>query len=301
MLIGLACGVCFAAGIALLLPTGARDRVLASLARAEHDPQSRQVGSRRQNRTRTERRLSVVAVIQLTAAPAGLLLGWISSGLLGLALLLGGLGVLLPPFMAAPSRRRHHTRVAEAWATWSRELAELARAGSGLLESLKGSVEHAPDEIAHVVRRVAVTADLFSMDEAFEELAKSGETWEPEVAAGLRMAAESGAAVAQPLLDLSGRIHDVVELHRAKTEGVVQLWTQTITLLSLAALVVVMMFRNNPSYFDPYSLPVGQTVFVLIAALLLGSTGFLVFHSVVRDENSVLVAPRRRSRAKDPL
>ena len=42
-------------------------------------------------------------------------------------------------------------------------------------------------------------------------------------------------------------------------------------------------------------------MFVGIAGLLLLSTSFLVYHSVVRTENSVLVPPRRRSRAKDPI
>ena len=70
---------------------------------------------------------------------------------------------------------------------------------------------------------------------------------------GLRMAATAGGAIADPLFELCGRINDVVDLHRAKNEAVVQLWTQTIALLSLAAGVVTMMYRNNPAYFDPYS------------------------------------------------
>ena len=38
-----------------------------------------------------------------------------------------------------------------------------------------------------------------------------------------------------------------------------------------------------------------------IAGRLLMSTAFLVYHSVVREQHSVLVPPRRRNRAKDPL
>ncbi|WP_419864202.1 type II secretion system F family protein [Candidatus Poriferisodalis sp.] len=247
------------------------------------------------------RRISPLMAVQIVAAAAGGLAGWAATGLLGMMMLLGGLGALLPPFMAAPARRRRQTRLALAWSTWSRQLAELARAGSGLVEALRGSVEHAPAEIAAVVARCAATAELHGLEAALDELSEAGAVWEPEVAAGLRMAATSGGSVADPLLDLCSRIEDVVDLHRSRTEAVVQLWTQTIALLCLEGGVVALMYRNNPAYFDPYESGTGQLVFVAIAALLLLSTSFLVYHSVVRDEHSVLVPPRRRNRARDPL
>lgn len=240
-------------------------------------------------------------VVQLVAAVGGGFAGWAATGLLGMLLLLGGMGALLPAFMAAPARRRRQTREALAWSLWSRQLAELARAGSGLSESLTGSVDHAPAQIAPKIARAASTAELQGLEVALEELADAGTVWEPEVAAGLRMAAASGGAIADPLLDLCGRISDVVDVHRSKSEAVVQLWTQTIALLCLAGGVVTLMYRNNPAYFEPYQEGTGQLVFVGLAGLLLMATGFLVFHSVVREENSVLVAPRRRNRAKDPL
>ncbi|WP_420446141.1 type II secretion system F family protein [Candidatus Poriferisodalis sp.] len=246
-------------------------------------------------------RLNSVRVVQIIAATAGGAVGWFATGLAGMAMLLGGLGVLLPPFMAAPARRRRQTRIALAWSLWSRQLAELARAGSGLSDSLTGSVDHAPVEIRPTVERVSASAALNGLPAALEELSQMGTVWEPEVAAGLRMAAMSGGSVADPLLDLCGRIGDVVDLHRAKTEAVVQLWTQTIALLGLAGGVVTLMYRNNPAYFEPYAQGTGQLVFVGISGMLLMSTGFLVFHSVVREQNSVLVAPKRRNRAKDPL
>ena len=248
-----------------------------------------------------KRRASPLVLVQVVAAVGGAAAGWAATGLMGMALLLGGLGALLPPFMAAPARRRRQTRQALAWSLWSRQLAELARSGSGLTDSLRGSVEHAPKEIAATIERIAATAELHGLEAAVDELAVQGTVWEPEVAAGLRMAATSGGAIADPLLDLCGRIGDVVDLHRSKNEAVVQLWTQTIALLGLAGGVVTLMYRNNPAYFQPYEEGTGQLVFVGISGLLLLSTSFLVYHSVVREENSVLVAPRRRNRAKDPL
>ena len=256
---------------------------------------------RRTSRKAGQRRLSPVMMVQVVAAVGGGLAGWTATGLLGMMVLLGGLGALLPPFMAAPARRRRHTRQALAWSQWSRQLAELARAGSGLTESLRGSVRHAPDEIAATVALVAATAEQHGLEEALDELGEAGTVWEPEVAAGLRMAATAGGAVADPLLAMCGRISDVVDLHRSKTEAVVQLWTQTIALLGLAGGVVTLLYRNNPAYFEPYEAGTGQLVFVGIAGLLVLSTAFLVYHSVVREENSVLVAPRRRNRARDPL
>ena len=247
------------------------------------------------------RKLGTVTIVQIVAGLAGTAAGWVLTGLAGMALLLGGLGVLLPPFFSAPSRRRRQSNEALAWAIWSRQLAELARAGAGLLESLSSSLDHAPVEIRHIIARVATTARVHGLEAALNELGRSGRTWEPEVAAGLTMAAKSGGAVAEPLLDMCGRIADVVDLHRARNEAVVQLWTQTIALLALAGGIVTLMYRNNPAYFDAYSTSTGQSVFVMIAGVILFSTGFLVYHSVVRGAESVLVPPKRRSRAKDPL
>ena len=313
----LAFGVLAAAGLFLVVLSGALSRARrhkrgTSTAFGEFDQPSAATAAPAAGTTaaarsvgaapsRESRRISSLMAVQIIAALGGGLAGWAATGLLGMMVLLGGLGALLPPFMAAPARRRRQTRQALAWALWSRQLAELARAGSGLTDSLRGSVEHAPDEIAAVVARTATAAELHGLEAALDDLAEAGTVWEPEVAAGLRMAATSGGSVADPLLDLCGRIGDVVDLHRSKTEAVVQLWTQTIALLGMAGGVVVLMYRNNPSYFDPYESGTGQLVFVGIAGLLLMSTGFLVYHSVVREENSVLVPPRRRSRAKDPI
>ena len=245
--------------------------------------------------------LGPLAAVQAAAAAVGVVLGWLATGLLGMAALLGGLGLLLPPFMAAPARRRRQTAEALAWSLWCRQIAELANAGAGLAESIKSSVEHAPEPVAPIVAKVSAEADVDGLAAALELLASSGSVWEPEVAAGLRMAAASGSGVVGPLLDLSGRIDDVVELHRAKTEAVVQLWIQTIALLALAGGVVLLMYRNNPAYFEPYATSTGQLVLVGISGLLLISVSFLVYNSVVREQNSVLVPPRRRSRARPPL
>ena len=297
MLAALIFGVLAAAGIALVAGSGA-------LARARPGNNGRPRSSTKAESRKpaaSGRRLSPLILVQVAAAAGGGLLGWAATGLLGMMMLLGGLGALLPPFMAAPARRRRQTRQALAWSLWSRQLAELARAGSGLTDSIRGSVDHVPEQIAATVSRVAATAEIDGLEAALDELAVAGTVWEPEVAAGLRMAATSGGAVADPLLDLCGRISDVVDLHRSKTEAVVQLWTQTIALLGLAGAVVALMYRNNPAYFEPYEAGTGQLVFVGIAGLLLMSTGFLVYHSVVREENSVLVAPRRRNRAKAPI
>ena len=293
-------GVLFAAGVALIVFSGALVRGLRA-ARAQRAARAEQAPPVEVRRAAPTRRLGPVAVVQLVGAVGGGLLGWTATGLLGMVLLVGGLGALLPPFMAAPGRRRRQAREALAWSVWSRQLAELARAGSGLAESLRGSVDHAPREIAAAVAKTAAEAEIHGLEAALAELAASGTVWEPEVAAGLRMAATSGGAVADLLLDLCGRIDEVVDLHRSKTEAVVELWTQTIALLGLAGGVVAMMYRNNPTYFEPYEEGTGQLVFVGISGLLLMSTAFLVYHSVVREENSVLVAPRRRNRAKDPI
>ena len=260
-----------------------------------------ETGARRLRASRIRISLSPLAMVQLFAAVLGLLFGWWATHLVGMAALLGGLGALIPPFMAAPRRRRLQTRGALAWQLWSRQLAELARAGASLTEALRGSVEHAPAEVADTVEQIAMAAEMHGLEVALDQLADSGEVWEPEVAAGLSMAATSGGSVADPLLDLCSRIGDVVDLHRSKTEAVVALWTQTIALLVLAAGVVGMMYNNNPSYFEPYRTSTGQMVLVLIAGVLLLSVGFLVYHSVVREERSVLVLARGRQRTKTPL
>ncbi len=305
MLMTLIFGVLFAVGLALSVFAEPMSRKWAEYSRrsaAKHSEARRQRAERTSARQAESRRsISAVGIVQIIGGVAGALIGWSATDLLGMAVLIGGMGVLLPPFMAAPSRRRRQMREALAWALWCRQLAELARSGSGLVESLKGSVDHAPRELEQVITRVADTAELQGLEAAMDELAAAGKIWEPEIAAGLLMAATAGGAIAEPLFDLCGRINDVVNLYRAKNEAVVQLWTQTIALLSLVAGVVVLMYRNNPAYFDPYSSGTGQLVFLMIALILLGSTFFLVYHSVVREEYSILVMPKRRNRAKDPI
>ncbi|WP_419853873.1 type II secretion system F family protein [Candidatus Poriferisodalis sp.] len=240
-------------------------------------------------------------IIQGAAAACGAGGGYAATRLWGMAVLAGGLGLLLPPFVAAPAQRRRHTAEAVAWQTWTRQIAELARSGAGLGDALAASTSHAPPQIADTVARTARTARLAGLGAATGELAAAGQTWEPEVAAGLRVAATSGGSLAGPLGELAGRIGDIVALHRTRTEAVVQLWTQTIALLALASGVITLMYRNNPAYFEPYRTPTGQAVLMLIAFVLLGATAFLVRHSVVRADPSVLVDPRRRGRARDPL
>ena len=247
------------------------------------------------------RRLSKVALAQILGALGGLFLGWQATGLLGMAVLLGGLGALLPPFMAAPRRRREQSRLARAWQLWTRQLAELARAGAGLSEAIAGSVPYAPPELRPTLEVVVARARVDGIEAALDNLAAAGHVWEPEVAAGLRMATTTGGSVGSPLLDLSARIGDIVELHNRKTESVVQLWTQTIALLSLAGGVVALMYRNNPAYFEPYRTGTGQLVLVGISGMLLMATTFLVHHSVVREKRSVLAPPTKRDTMKDPL
>ena len=248
------------------------------------------------------RKLGTVAIWQIVATIGGFMLGSWATGLFGMAVLMGGLGLLMPPFMAAPRRRRRQSRTALAWQLWTRQLAELARAGAGLGEAITSSVQHCPPELRPTVEKVSITARVHGIEAALDELSTSGRLWEPEVAAGLRMAASTGAAVAPPLLDLGERIGDVVDLHRTKIESVVSLWTQTIALLVLASGVILMMYRNNPAYFEPYRQGGGQLVLVAISGLLLLSISFLVFHSVVREKPSVLAPPGRRDKPqKDPL
>ncbi|MCY3585778.1 MAG: type II secretion system F family protein [Acidimicrobiaceae bacterium] len=236
------------------------------------------------------------------AAAAGGAAGcWAATRLWGMAVLGGGLGMLLPPFVAAPAQRRRHTTVALAWQTWTRQIAELARSGAGLADALAASVPHAPPQIAATVRRIAQMARTENLNAAIAQFARCGPLWEPEIAAGLAVAATVGGPVATPLSDLAARIGDFVALHRARTEAVVALWTQTIALLGLAAGVIALMYRNNPAYFEPYRTPAGQTFLVLIAMVLLGATSFLVRHSVVRIEPSLLVAPKHPRRAPRPL
>ncbi len=293
MLTAAAFGVLAAAGVALVALSGALGRL---------PPRKRRRGAQSfGSAAKPARATKPLALVQVATAGLGALVGYVATGLLGMVVLLAGMGALLPPFMAAPRRRRRQTKQALAWALWSRQLAEQARSGSGLTDSLRGSVSRAPAEIAATIAKVAQTAELHGLEEAFDELASLGNVWEPEVAAGLRMATTSGSGIADPLLDLCGRINDVVELHRARTEAVVALWTQTIALLSLAGGVVAMMYRTNPDYFEPYRQGTGQLVLVGLSGLLLAVTAFLVYHSVVREQNSVLVPPRRKNRAKDPI
>ena len=303
MVLTLILGVLCAVGLVLLIFAGQLNRKLAEISRrsAAERAETKRLKAARASARKPGRRISAVGIVQIVASVLGGLVGWSATDLMGMALLLGGMGALLPPFMAAPRRRRRQMREALAWALWSRQLAELARSGSGLVEAIRGSAEHVPRELEDIVEKVASSAELHGLGIAMDELAEAGKVWEPEIAAGLRMAATAGGAIADPLFDLCGRINDVVDLYRAKNEAIVELWTQTIALLSLAGGVVTLMYRNNPAYFDPYSSGTGQLVFLMISLMLLGATFYLVYHSVVREEYSILVMPKKRNRAKDPI
>lgn len=282
-------GAVFSVGVAVVL-------LSARLARPQHCSRAaigRLLGA--------PRRIRGPMAVQAAAALMGTAAGWYATGLVGMSVLLGGLGIMLPPFVAAPIQRRRHTAEASAWSVWCRQIASLAQAGSGLADAVTGSVGHAPAPIAAAIAEASAHVRADGLDVALERLGASGAVWEPEVAAGLRMAAMSGGGIAGPLLDLSRRIDDVVAMHRARTEAVVQLWTQTIALLAVAGGVVTLMYLNNPAYFDPYNSSTGQSVLTLIAALLLGSVAFLVHHSTVRPAPSALVEDRKRSRARRPL
>ena len=291
----------FAAGAALAAGSLRRGRPLRELS-GQRGTQHGTAGAPHTRRAGADRRApGVPLLVAVPAVAAGGAAGYAATGLWGMALLLGGLGGLLPPFVAAPRRRRRQTREALAWALWTRQLAELARSGAGLTEALAASTGHAPAQLADTVRQVAATARTRGVAAALDRLAAAGTVWEPEVAAGLRIASDAGGPLAGPLLDLCSRIGDVVGLHRARTEAVVALWAQTIALLGLAGGVIVLMYRNNPAYFEPYRTPTGQLVLTLIATVLLGATAFLVRHSVVRTQPSPLAPPPRRQRGNDPL
>ena len=248
------------------------------------------------------RRALLWGAARAAAGIAGLAGGYWASGLWGIGVLTAGAGVLGPPFAAAPARRRRHTALALAWQAWARQLAELARSGAGLADALAASVAHAPQRIAPVVARTARAAREHGITAAAEQLAAAGAVFEPDIAAGLRMAAAAGGPVAASLELLAQRIGDSVAVHRARTEAVVALWTQTIALLALAGAVIALMYRNNPAYFDPYRTPAGQTFLVLIAMVILGASAFLVHHSTVRTHRSPLAppAPQPQRRTERP-
>ena len=230
-------------------------------------------------------------------------LGMWMTGLPGMALLFGGLGVLLPPFLAAPRHRREASRLAGSWEELTRQIAELARAGATLPDAFAASARHAPEELRPLMEAAAVKLQVHSMEAALDELGTADKLWAPRCVAALRVAHRSGGPAATALLDIGKRIRDQVDLHRIQTEAVVRIWTQTIALLVVSFGVIMLMWRNNPDYFLPYSQGAGQMVLVLIAGVLLGAIGYLVRNSVVRQEESVLIPPTERElkQRKEPL
>jgi len=301
----LAAGMLFAAGMATVA-LGLRRRAPAGgsdMAEAAGVAQTRRSERASKRPVLTgPRRTSRLRAAQAAAGAAGFAAGYAASGLWGIAVLAAGSGVLGPPFAAAPARRRRHTALALAWQAWARQLAELARAGAGLADALAASAANAPAQIAPAVALTARTARERGVRAAAEQLAAAGDAFEPDIAAGLAMAADSGGPIAASLDMLAARIGDSVVTHRARTEAVVALWTQTIALLTLAGAVIGLMYRNNPAYFDPYRTPAGQTFLVLIAMVLLTASAFLVRHSTVRTPRSPLAPPQpaRRTRPERP-
>ncbi len=297
-----------ATGFALLFAAGVSLTAAAALrgptrpGTQQPAPPAKAPSRRARSPAASPRRALLWGTVQAAAGIAGLAAGYLASGLWGIGVLAAGAGVLGPAFAAAPARRRRHTALALAWQAWARQLAELARSGAGLADALAASVAHAPQRIAPVVARTARAAREHGITTAAEQLAAAGAVFEPDIAAGLRMAAAAGGPVAASLELLTQRIGDSVAVHRARTEAVVALWTQTIALLALAGAVIALMYRNNPAYFDPYRTPAGQTFLVLIAMVILGASAFLVHHSTVRTHRSPLAppAPQPQRRTERP-
>ena len=238
------------------------------------------------------RRNAILLLVRVALAFFGLFLTYQQTQLYGLAVLLGGLGWFMPAFIMGPRLRREATREAEMWQDWARLLGELAESGASLYDSLRTSVRHLPPQLVPVAKRAAVIAEIDGIEPALNTLAETESPWGAQLSAGLRIVSRAGGGISKPMQSIVQRIEDITDVHRQKTSSVVKVWVQTLALMAVGGVTMFLLWRNNPDYFAPFSVGVGQVLLLGISVIIVFCVGYLTTRGVVPPQEYVLGTER---------
>ncbi|MFI6029584.1 type II secretion system F family protein [Amycolatopsis magusensis] len=235
------------------------------------------------------RRRSVAAVV---GAVLWLVTGWPVAGLSGAAFVVG-----LPWLRAAGTVAARRIERLEALEDWLRHLADVLGSGSiGLVSALQGSAHDAPSAIAAEVTALAQrlrtwnvqTALLTFADELDDQV---GDT----AAAGLCVAHQQGAGVADLLTTLASQVADEVNARRtAEAERARRRSTAQILLGLWAAMFAGFATFGSTAYTAAYDSPLGQLVLAVVVGLVAGSAVWLRRLGIEPAAPRFLASPTRR-------
>ena len=201
--------------------------------------------------------------------PPGLgLLAWLISGWPVAALIVTAAAIGLPRLLVGAAADRRRIARLEALESWSRRLADLRAAGSGLEQVLEVSVRTCPEpirpEVTLLVARLkagwSTEAALFAFAEDVGELSA-----DLVVAVLTREAQRRGGGLTAALTDLADTVAEEVDLRRRVDAERAKPRTSARWLTAITVAVAAFGSLNH-AYIRPYGTPFGQLVLAMLAA-----------------------------------
>jgi tight adherence protein B len=217
---------------------------------------------------RTGRALTIRLLTLLAAA----VLGWLLSGW-PVMLIAGPLAVIWLPKLFSDQRSKQRIARLEALEDWTRSLAGVLIAGTGIEQAIERTHTSAPEQIRPQVTRLAQrlrarwsTVDALrafgdELDDATADLA---------VGALILAAQQRGPGLVTVLEGLAQTVSDAVrarravEIERDKQQSQVRM----VTGLALATVSIIAVFGRT--YLQAYSTPIGQVALVVLMGAYIG-------------------------------
>ncbi|MGC7096762.1 type II secretion system F family protein [Amycolatopsis lurida] len=209
----------------------------------------------------------------IVGAALWLVTGWPVAGLAAAAFVVG-----LPWLRSSSTAAARRIERLEALEDWLRHLADVLGAGSvGLVSALQGSAPDAPAAISTEVAALAQRLRTWTVQTALLTFADDlddqvGDT----AAAGLCVAHQQGAGVAELLKTLASQVADEVNARRtAEAERARRRSTAQILLGLWAAMFTGFATFGSSAYTSAYDSPLGQLVLALVVGLVAGAAVWL--------------------------
>jgi len=243
------------------------------------------VRSLSQDRRIVQAAVGVVAglvVLVLTGWPVG-------------ALLLGAIAASLPAVFGGRAAREAEIARAEAIATWTGQLRDVLRGGSGLLDTIEASAAHAPGPIRPQVERLALGMRGGQLVPALRAFA--AEVDDPMaslvVASLITAATEQVGHLGDLLGMLSERTTERVRMRMRIERDRASIRTQARGVVLVTLVCMGGMVAFNRGLLTAYDSAAGQVVLAVIGASFLAGFGLLArLARPQATESFVLAAPR---------
>lgn len=226
---------------------------------------------------------STVLAVMLGASVALLLVGWMLTGVLWIAVLLSLLGVLAPLWYINQQAARRQRKILGQVAQLAQGIAQGMRAGMTLRQALEAAGETpAPlgDDVRAVLRQLAVGTPI---REAVGELERGSDLDEMRIlVSAMRIHVETGASLPE-ILD--GVVRTVREREETKSQvdAITAQGRMEANILMILPFALLLVFRLiAPSYLNPlFNTSAGVAVF--LAAMVWQGIGYLVTRRLLEE------------------